>query len=1027
MSLVLDSHSTSCPDCGAILPAGSGALLCPVCVLLEDAEASPPLLRYTLLGEIARGGMGVVYRARQESLKRVVAVKILPGAAFSSQEFRQRFQREAETAASLNHPNIVAIHEIGELSGQPFIAMELVEGISLGDRLIRDRLTPELSAHIMRQVGRAVAHAHERGVIHRDLKPSNILLRDETEPMLTDFGLARFTQTGHTLTRSAQSLGSPGYLPPERVGLREGSPAVAEDVYGLGAVLYHCLTGRPPFMADSVAALLAATEMQEPVAPRLLNSSIPLDLQTICLRCLEKKPASRYASAQEVADELDRFLRGDSILARPVSTCVRVLRRAQRQPVLAGLSVALVLAIIAGTLGSFLGWQHAEREAEARRVELYSSNIAAAAGALNTGLPAQARSLLRDSLPGLGERDLRGPEWYLLQHLMAPQELFSIAAHGHILTTLDWSPSGQCLLSGAHDGSLNLWRLDKAGRLQRVQQILAPGKPRLNQVKWLDEESFICAESGGVIRLRKLGRDQPVWEINGAQFSLAKRAGLLAVSSSGPFYYEPAGEITLWKLGEGAPSKLKTFSQPGRSVALSPEGDGLAFSRPHAGRADVESGLWWVNLQKANEQPRLLTTPGPVWSLQFAPDGLSLAVSLFQGGADVLRFSMPSAERLPSLQGHSLRPWSVTFSADSQTQITTSSDRSIRAWKAGREVAQLTAAHENEIWCAALHPQAQYLATGDKDGVLKVFGFPLAGDRMAAAARFPHSRYEPLIFTPDSKAICLAQGQQTMQRSLLNKQAHKLNLPAPVAGYDDRGQPWVWNRSAGVLSRGDGGLSWSLGEAGSAFLKTGFSENGAYFYSLQAPGLGVRLEIQSGRREVVPQLLTQPLADESEVKAAKLSADGRYLAVASWHELALHDFKTHRTQRFPNDPHWARDIAFSSKGQWMATAGINGHIHLRHLPQGQLKAVLRGHIEEVSGVAFSPDGQTLVSSEIGLGLRFWRMDTLREVFYLRLEKTAEALRFSPDGRWLAVGLCEAEAAPETGQILILPVAPSPEP
>lgn len=994
---------------------------------MEDAEESPPLPSYTLLGEIARGGMGVVYRARQESLKRVVAVKILPGAAFSSQEFRQRFQREAEMAASLNHPNIVAIHEIGELLGQPFIAMELVEGLSLSERLQRDRLTPELSAHIVRQVGRAVAHAHERGVIHRDLKPSNILLRDETEPILTDFGLARFTQTGHTLTRSAQSLGSPSYLPPERVGLHEASPSVAEDVYGLGAVLYHCLTGRPPFMADSVAALLAATEMQEPVAPRLLNPFIPLDLQTICLRCLEKKPASRYASAQEVADELDRFLRGDSILARPVSTWVRVLRRAQRQPVLAGLSIALVLTIIAGTLGSFLGWRHAEREAEARRVELYSSNIAAAAGVLNAGLTAQARSLLRDSIPELGERDLRGPEWYLLQHLMAPQELFSIAAHGHILTTLDWSPSGQWLLSGAHDGSLNLWRLDQAGRLKMEQQILAPGKPRLNQVKWLDEESFICAESAGVIRLRKLGQDQPVWEIKGAQFCLAKRADLLAVSSAGPFYYEPAGEITLWKLGEGAPSKWETLPQPGRAVALSPEGDWLAFSRTHVGRADTESGLWLMNLRKDHEPPEFLTTPGPVWSLQFAPDGLSLAVSLFQGGADVIRFSMPGAERLPSLSGHSLRPWSVTFSADSQTQITTSSDRSIRAWKDGREVAQLTAAHENEIWCSALHPQGRYLATGDKDGVLKVFGFPLAGDRMAALARYSHSRYEPLIFTPDSKAICLAQGQQTMQQNLLNKEAQKLMLPAPAAGYDDQGQLWVWNRKEGVLSRANGGLSWSLGEAEDTFLKTGFSENGAYFYSLQAPGYVTRLEIQSGRREVVPQLLTQPLSGESEVKAAKLSADGRYLAVASWHELALHDFKTHRTQRFPNDPHWARDIAFSPHGEWMATAGINGHIHLRHLPQGQLKAVLRGHIEEVSGVAFSPDGQTLVSSEIGLGLRFWRMDTLREVFYLRLEKTAEALRFSPDGRWLAVGLCEAEAAPETGQILLLPVATSSEP
>ncbi len=1016
----------SCPSCGTLLPESVSALLCPVCALEESGEEgfenTQALGNYTLLGEIARGGMGVVYLARQESLRRQVAVKILPGAAFSSQEFRQRFQREAETAASLSHPGIVAIHEVGDHLGQPFIAMELVEGPSLLDRLQTGRMMPELAAHIVRQVGLAVAHAHERGVIHRDLKPSNILLREETEPVLTDFGLARFTQSGHTLTRGTQSLGSPGYLPPERVGSSEVAPSVAEDVYGLGAVLYHCLTGRPPFTADTVASLLAATQTLDPVLPQSLNPSLPLDLQTICLRCLEKNPTARYATALEVSAELDRYLRGEPILARPVGAITRVVRRAQRQPVLAALSLALLLAVLSGTTVSIIGWRRAAQEAETRRIELYSSDVAAAGAALAAGHPAQARALLDEAVPVAGEDDLRGSEWHLLQQLLKPLELDSVQAHSHILTALAWSADGRQLLSGAHDGSLKLWSVQKDRRLVLKSQVSESRLPRLHQVEWLSEDTFITAEESLWIRCRKLGQDAPLWQVSGRQFALARGASLLAVSSAGPFFYEPTGAVTLWRLGVAEPQKMATLPGQIRQVALSANGRYLAMSQAQKGGVDVENGVLLRDLQEKTSQT--LQTAGPVWTLKFSPDAQQLAITLFQGGLQVLRYATADGRPLPALTGHALRPWSVVFTSDSSQIITTSSDRSLRSWSDEKAVGQVSSAHENEVWCAALHPDGRLLASGDKDGALKLFPFPLPQPRLKTFPRFPHFRYAPLLFSADSQAV-LTQNQGRITASSLSvTQSKKAPPPQPILGHDFEGKAWRWEESKGsFISLAASPRHWKISDSqglATAPLHVGLVSGGRHAFAVHAPGTALRLDLLTGQTDTVSALFEQPLATKDQLKAAALSPDGRYLAIASWHELVLYDFQGHSSRRFSNDPHWARDIAFSPDSRLMATAGINGHILLRSLPDGAIIATLKGHLEEASGVTFSPDGRTLVSCEIGLGLRFWRLDTLREVLHLPLPDTAESVRFSADGRWLAVGLCRPGWGPEKGEVLVLP-------
>jgi WD40 repeat protein/predicted Ser/Thr protein kinase len=331
---------------------------------------------YELLEEIARGGMGVVYRARQMSLNRLVAVKVLLAGQFANEMFLKRFRREAEAAASLNHPNIVSIYEVGEHEGQPYFSMELIEGRSLAE-LTRDNPLPvRRAAQLLRTIAEAVHYAHERGLLHRDLKPSNILVDDLEAPHITDFGLAKFvaqasspasaenagTPAHHDLTLTGQVLGTPNYMPPEQADPKRGETAAPSDVYSLGAILYQLIAGRPPFMAETLTQTLRLVAESEPVAPRLLNPSVPRDLETICIKCLQKNPQRRYVSAQELADELARFLTDEPIHARPIGVPARLMRWCRRKPALAASSIAAITLLLFVAIGSPIAVIRIDRE-----------------------------------------------------------------------------------------------------------------------------------------------------------------------------------------------------------------------------------------------------------------------------------------------------------------------------------------------------------------------------------------------------------------------------------------------------------------------------------------------------------------------------------------------------------------------------------------------------------------------------------------------------------------------------------------
>ncbi|PYL63593.1 MAG: hypothetical protein DMF20_12195 [Verrucomicrobia bacterium] len=297
---------------------------------------------YELLEEMGRGGQGIVYRARQKSLNRTVALKIVGLGQWATQRHLKRFHLEAEAAASLDHPCIVPIYEIGERDGSCYFSMKLIEGEPLDKVSESGRTSPRQAAEIIARLARTLHYAHERGVLHRDIKPGNILIDRKGDPHLTDFGLARVVETESTVTRTTEALGTPSYMAPEQAKGNNTRVTSATDVYGLGAVLYHLLTGHPPFAGGTTYETIRLVLESEPRHPRLWNAKTDRDLATICLKCLEKDPQRRYSTALALAEDLDRWLKHEPIQARHITMLARGRKWVRRNPAVAGLLASLV-------------------------------------------------------------------------------------------------------------------------------------------------------------------------------------------------------------------------------------------------------------------------------------------------------------------------------------------------------------------------------------------------------------------------------------------------------------------------------------------------------------------------------------------------------------------------------------------------------------------------------------------------------------------------------------------------------------
>jgi tetratricopeptide (TPR) repeat protein len=325
---------------------------------------------YEILGEIARGGMGVVYKARQRSLQRLVALKMIRFVHLAGPTSVQRFHVEAQAAANLDHPHIVPIYEVGEWQGQPYFSMKLIEGGNLTQQASRLLKEPRTVARLLATVARTVHYAHQRGLLHRDLKPANILLDAEQRPHVTDFGLAKYVQEDAGLTESGAVVGTPSYMAPEQAAGRTRELTTAADVYSLGAILYELLTGRPPFRAETPLETLRQVVEQEPLQPRKLNPHANRDLETICLKCLDKDPRRRYLSAEELADDLQRFLEDEPIRARRRTFVLRTRKWVRRHHRATVALVLLVLFLLLAWTWSMVQLARARQLALAERAQV---------------------------------------------------------------------------------------------------------------------------------------------------------------------------------------------------------------------------------------------------------------------------------------------------------------------------------------------------------------------------------------------------------------------------------------------------------------------------------------------------------------------------------------------------------------------------------------------------------------------------------------------------------------------------------
>jgi len=1018
----------TCRSCGATLAdEGNDDSYCPACFLRQGllssigtqppqpaVPAPPPVFgSYELIEEIGRGGMGVVYKARQRSLKRTVAIKLLVSGAYSSESLLRRFQIEAESAASLQHPGIVAIYEFGENDNQPFYAMEYVEGRNLSEVSGGRPLAPTRAASYLRAIAEAVQYAHSRGILHRDLKPSNVLIDLNDRPRITDFGLAKQLHGQSDVTVAGQMLGSPNYAPPEQAAGKDVS--AASDVYSLGGLLYNLLTGRPPFLASTVQETLRLVHETDPISPRALNPDVPPDLDTICLKCLEKSPPRRYASAQELHDELNRFLKGEPIHARAITSTERGWRWCRRHPAIASLAATIVVAL---TTTSAIFYSSARRIERARALEeaahaesedsLYAANMQSMSRIFTTVTGGDPRDLLQgvnQSRPKAGERDNRGFEWRYFWYKTGSDALATLKGHHHVVVDTLFSPDGTRLATRSLDGTLKIWDARTMRELRSLDGVDVAGGFTA------DRSQFIFGRGDGSV-----WRTEP----DDARLTQLLAAGghLISALPDGRHLVMFGADLrpVVLDLGAAPPPPAVPAIPAGVCTTVSADGRfaAVASAPGHPYPAILVFDL------PAHKQVAAIVDPRPVLALALSPDGSRLVSSGFDGVLKV--WSVARGEQERAVKAFLDPIWGLAWSADGRSFAAGGNNRNVKildstTW-ADKEV---LAGHATTVRCIGFSPDGNRLVSGAEDEMALVWPAHAnhLPEEMPHLLRGPEwiDRTPGIAFSPDSRLFAgtAADGTIKVWRTDTIEAVATYPMEARTVAFSPDGKSVLGEGFNGIVRR------WALDGA----LPEQISAPTVRFANWQVDPLTPKERVAL----VADQPESRAICHTCEISSARdgvnagavmttptiaVSGDGRTMYVGLPEgRVEAWDVAT-RARRLAFQAHKlpVSSIAVSGDGRYLATGSLDNSTQLWDAASGRHLATFYAHNRPVWALAFSPDGQTLAAGSCDKEIILCSVPLRRHVASLPLyvgtpkgfEQEVRLLRFSPNGNILAAGL-----------------------